>query len=169
MSTFLYHGSAKIIEGPLRPVLLQDSADRVHVKPVVFGTERIDVASLFMFPMKPVSSIGFENDIAYICIWGTLEEFRAYNEEGYIYVLPKDTFEKIGKEYEWQSFQEVNPVEIKNFTSVVDGAMECGAQVYFVNEEGVFDRIVEDKNNRATILKDLVSENQKRGINVKPF
>jgi hypothetical protein len=33
----------------------------------------------------------------------------------------------------------------------------------------VMDRIVADKNNRTPILKELVSENQKKGVNIRKF
>ncbi len=150
----LYHGSSLKIEGVL--------------KPVVFATDRADLAALFSFPVDRLSSIGFEQDIAYICIWGTPEQLDG-NRKGYLYILPDDTFEKVGKDYEWQSFSLVKPVEIKEFDSVIDGMMATGVQVYFINDDPAFDKIVADKDNRAPILKKLVSENQKKNINVKKF
>ena len=47
--------------------------------------------------------------------------------------------------------------------------VEFGVQVYFINDDAIFDRIVAEKNNRAPILKNLTSENQKLGMGVKIF
>jgi len=165
----LYHGSPFKIEGSLQPILEHSTLEHVHTKPAVFATERLDIAALFMFPLEVLASIGFEQDIGYICVWGTLEEFLPHDKGGFVYVLPPETFEKIGKEYEWQSFAPVLPVEVRQFNSVIEGMMECGAQVYFINDNAIFDRIVAEKNNRAPILKDLISENQKRGVFFKVF
>jgi hypothetical protein len=172
---YLYHGSSHKIKGPLKPVLRQSTADYVHTRPAVFATERKDLAALFMFPFKDnptgsgyLASIGYEQDISYICIWGTAEEFEK-GIGGYLYVLLSKTFEKIGKDYEWQSFEEVEPDRVDHFESVIDGIMECGAQVYFINDDPLFDRIVADKYNRAPILRDLESENQKHGKNIRKF
>ena len=76
---------------------------------------------------------------------------------------------KLGKKYEWQSFEDVKPTEIKKFNSVIKGMMQCNVQVYFINDDNLFDRIANEKNNRAPILRKLISENQKRNINIKNF
>jgi hypothetical protein len=165
----LYHGSSNRIDGPLKPVLIEDNLDYVHNKPAVFATERQDIAAVFMFPADVLASIGYESDIAYICIWGTKQEFASKDKGGFLYVLPVDTFEKAGKEYEWQSFVEVKPTKVERFGSVIDGMMQCKAQVYFINDDSIFDRIVAVKNNRAPILKGLISENQRIGANIKAF
>ena len=169
MSNKLYHGSSQHIEGALKPILKHGTLDHVHDRPAVFATERIDVASLFMFPADILASIGFEQDIAYICIWGTPEEFTDKDKGGFVYVLPSISFEKMGKDYEWQSFEAVEPLEIREFGSVIGGMVECGAQVYFIDSDDIFDRITADKNNRVPILKKLISENQKINSNLKTF
>jgi hypothetical protein len=148
-SEMLYHGSSIRIDGPL--------------KPTVFGTDRKDIAAVFMFPPDILSSIGFEKDIAYICIWGTAEEFAPKDAGSFLYVLPSESFEKIGKEYEWLSSKEITPADVKAFPSVIDGMIECGAHVYFIDDEKTFDRIVAEKDHRAPILANMASENKKRG------
>jgi hypothetical protein len=165
----LYHGSETYLEGPLTPVLLKSSPDHAHDRAAVFATEREDVAALFMFPFEFIASIGFENDTAYIYVWGTPEEFAPKDHGGFIYVLPGGAFQKIGKEYEWQSFEPVAPIEVKQFDSAFSGMMRCGEQVYFVNDDAMFDRVVAEKHNRAPFLKDLISENQKLNLNVQNF
>lgn len=164
----LYHGSNHRIEVPLRPILRKSTNDHIHAKAAVFATERVDLAALFIFPFEHIASIGFEQDIAYICIWGLREEFDK-DHGGYIYELPVDSFQKIGKDYEYQSFEPVEPMAVKLFDSVIGGMMECGVQVYFINDDPTFDKIVADKEHRAPILRNLVSENQKEDLNIKQF
>lgn len=156
--SFLFHGSSRLIEGFLQPVLEHKTFDHIHGRPAVFATARIDIASLFMFPLDVLASIGFEEDVAYICIWGTSEEFSLKDKGGFLYVLPADKFEKVGKEYEWQSFEAVQPLEVKKFESVIDGMIQCGAHVYFINDNDVFDQIRDNKESRMPILKKLRSE-----------
>jgi hypothetical protein len=163
----LYHGSDRRIEGALKPVLQNTTADHVHSQAAVFATERVDLAAVFMSPTYHLSSIGFENDIAYICIWGSREAFK--DSGGYLYTLPAASFKKVGKEYEYQSFDAVLPITTTFFDSVVDGMMQCAVQVYFIDDETIFDKIVTNKEHRAPILRDLVSENQKEAVNVKAF
>lgn len=158
----LYHGSNHLIEGPLHPILRKSTGEHIHSKAAVFATERIDLAALFMFPSEHIASIGFEEDIAYICIWGLRTEFDKDNG-GYIYELPADSFQKIGKDYEYQSFEPVQPITTKFFPSLIQGMMECGVQVYFINDDPTFDRIIANKEHRAPILRNLISENQKVG------
>ncbi len=167
----LYHGSTRKIQGALRPILVtkHEGEDYLHNRPAVFATARIDLAALFMSPTEALASIGFEQDISYICLWGTVEEFGAKDKTGYMYVLPSEPFEKIGKGYEWQSFTAVEPIEVLGFSTSLEGMIECGVQVYFINDNETFDRIVADKENRSTILKNLISENSKRNKNVKAF
>jgi hypothetical protein len=166
----LYHGSSKKINGPLLPILLENnSSDYTHTRPAVFATEKADIAAMFMFPANLISSICFEQDIAFICIWGTAKEFDEKKVEGFLYIFSSESFEKVGKEYEWQSFNAVTPVEIKEYQSVIDGMIEQGVQVYFINDDTIFDQIVENKNNRAPIVSKLASENQRRNINIKKF
>ena len=163
-STILYHGSPHEIKGKLKPVLRHSTLEHIHNKPAVFATERIDIASLFMFPLDTLVSVGFEQNIAYICIWGNPEEFILSDKGGYIYVFSSDNFEKIGKDYEWQSFLSLLPKEVEQFKSVINGMIYCDAQVYFIDEESIMDRIIANKDNRAPILKDLISENQKIAV-----
>lgn len=152
----LYHGSARRITGPLQPVLLQSTEDHVHAAPVVFATENAAVASLFMFPGAEVlSSYGFEQGIAFICVWGTYEEFKDKDHGGCLYVLPSDTFEKVGKAYEWQSPVAVTPSDVICYDSVLDGIKQNGGRIYFVNDDHLFDLIRDHKDSRLEILKDV--------------
>jgi len=169
MSEHLYHGSSMKIEGTLKPVLRKATEDHVHEQAAVFATERLDIASLFMIPSWALSSIGVEQDIAYICIWGTREAFAPMDPGGYVHVLSRDGFKKVGKDYEWQSTAHVAPMATKRFASIIDGMMECGAQVYFIDHDPIFDRIVADKHHRTPVLIEETSENMKHNKNVRRF
>jgi hypothetical protein len=151
----LYHGSTQEIHGPLEPVLIKETEDHAHVMPMVFATERKDVAALFMFPWEILASIGFEEDVAYICIWGTKDAYMPHDRPGYVYVLPEKGFIKQGKDYEWQSKEAVIPNEVIVFPSVLEGMMACGVQVYFINDEAIFDQIVANKTGRMPLLRKL--------------
>lgn len=164
----LYHGSSHRIEGPLRPILRNDTSDHMHSRAAVFATERIDLAALFMFPFEHIASIGFEEDIAYISIWGSRQEFDD-DHGGYLYELSVDSFQKIGKDYEYQSFEPVQSIGVQFFESVIHGMMACGVQIYFINDDSTFNKIVADKEHRASILCNLISENQKSDFNAKRF
>lgn len=165
----LYHGSEHKIEGHLIPVIEKKTLDHIHSRAAIFATERDDIAALFMFPLDVLASIGFEQDISYICIWGTAEEFAPKDKGGFLYVLAADNFEKVGKEYEWQSFEAVTPIEVRKFESVIQGMIQYGVQVYFINDDNIFDQIRDNKEHRIPILKQLISDNQRQDKNVKAF
>ncbi len=90
----LYHGSSTKINDSLKPILLKDKgSDYIHTKPSVFATERLDLAALFMLSPSVLSSIGFEKNITYVCIWGKSDN-PSLKKSGFIYVLPGKTFQK---------------------------------------------------------------------------
>lgn len=151
----LYHGSTRPLEGALEPVLKHGTEDHVHEKPAVFATARKDLAALFMFPMDVLASIGFEEDTAYICIWGTEAAYRPKDRPGYLHALPSEGFEQVGKGYEWQALEAVTPIETETYDSALDGMLANGVRVWFVDDEALFDRIVAEKDNRLEILKDV--------------
>jgi hypothetical protein len=152
----VYHGSPRKIDGPLQPILLESElVDESHDRPAVFATEDVATASLFMMPNDALFSIGREQGISYVCIWGTPEEFTEKDRGGYVYVLPIDTFVRRGKEYEWQSDVAVLPTEVRHYDSVLEGMRENDVRIYFINDDELFDRIQADKNRRLEILKDM--------------
>lgn len=163
---WLFHGSSQKVAGALRPVL-KNGPNYLHNKPIVFAAERADIAAMFMLPESYLCSICFERDIAFICIWGKPEDFK--DQPGYLYIFNSDQFQKVGKDYEWQSLNEVKPVEVKTYVSVIEGMLENGVQVYFIDDNPLFDQIRENIDHRAPIVKNLVSENQKREFNIKTF
>ncbi|MFA5935949.1 MAG: hypothetical protein WC787_03810 [Patescibacteria group bacterium] len=151
----LYHGSTKKNGGSFTPMLLQSTEDHIHSKPAVFATEHAGIASLFMMPEDALFSIGYEQGIPYVCIWGTAEEFISKDRGGYLYLFSSDTFEKVGKEYEWQSFQPVEPREARHFSSVLDAFRETGVRIYFIQDDALFDMIQANKQTRLETLKNV--------------
>jgi hypothetical protein len=151
----LYHGSTRKIEGALEPILVKTSEDHLHDLPAVFSTEDIAAASMFMMPSDALFSIGLEQGISYVCIWGTPEEFAEKDRGGYLYILPSETFVKRGKGYEWQSDVAVTPQEVRHYTSVLEAFKENGVRAYFINDDELFDRIQAHKEMRLEILKDV--------------
>lgn len=165
----LYHGSTREVNGPLKPILQHKTEEYVHDKPAVFATARKDLAAMFMFPMDILASIGIEDDVGYICIWGKAKDFEPKDKGGFLYILPSEKFKKIGKEHEWQAFEKIEPVDIVHFPSVIDGMIACGVQVYFIDDNKIFDKIREEEEHRKPLLKKLKSENQKRKFEVHTF
>ncbi len=153
--THLYHGSLHKITGPLEPILLASSPNHIHTEAAVFATENIAIASLFLSPVETLVSVGFEEGIAYICIWGTPEEFREKDTGAYMYILPAKTFEKRGKAYEWQSREAVVPDEVRFLPSVLDGMKELGVQIYFITDDELFDRIQAQTDGRLEMLESV--------------
>ncbi len=151
----LYHGSPSKIDGALQPVHLPPDEDRIHPGPAVFATAHKGLASQFMLSPDILSSFGYEQDIPFVCVWGTPEEALAKDTGGYLYELPSETFAKIGKEYEWISDVAVTPTHITHYPSALRGMHENGVRIYFITDDGLFDRIQRDKMHRLETLNEI--------------
>lgn len=147
--TTLYHGSTRHTTGSLQPTLAAAPESKVQ-KRVVFGTDNVAAAALFMFP-DALCSFCFEGDDVFICIWGTQERFK--DRAGYLYTLPAKTFVKGPKAYEWVSEVSVRPLEVRSYSSVLYGMQVNGVEIYFVNDNKVFDEIQAAKSGRLAILR----------------
>lgn len=146
----LYHGSGREINGALKPELVP-SKDRKVQKAVVFGTDNIAAASLFMMPESALCSFGFEEGKVFACVWGTHKGFK--DKPGYLYTLPSDTFKKGPKAYEWVSPTKVQPTEVRKYQSALEGMKRNGVEVYFINDDKTFDAIQATKTHRLPILR----------------
>jgi hypothetical protein len=84
--------------------------------------------------------------------------------------LPSDTFENDPEKglgvREWVSRENVKPIHVLSFKSALEGAMENGVQVYFV-DEATQRKIETAADHGHSILKAIPSENERRGINVR--
>jgi hypothetical protein len=99
------------------------------------------------------------------------EEFIARDTGGTMYALPSDEFELNGDELgggEWASDKVVTPIERADYTSALEAMIENGVQGYFVDDETMVS-MINTEDGGVEILKNLQSENQRRGINVRPL
>lgn len=114
---------------------------------------------------------GMFDDVPYIVI-SDRERFTKLDQGGAIYHLPGETFETdphrgMG-EWEWASAVEVTPLEKEEHESALEAMLAHGVQVYFV-DPATFDAIGASNDHGLSTLQSLESENQKRGVNVKPL
>ncbi len=166
---FLYHGS------PHRDLEVIEPRRKSHRDPeegeLVFATQDIGLASVFMANSRHYGCGRF-NETKYCYIVEHREEFILRDKGGHIYVLSSDGFENdpnkgLG-EYEWTSKQKVKPKEKIEYPSSLDAMLENGVQVYFIDKE-THKKIEQSNDHGYSILQDLQSENQRRGINIKEF
>lgn len=166
--TFLYHGSAHKNIKELEP--RNKSVRDPNEGPVVFATPELALAAIFM--TKKVVESGKFDDIPYAIIIDQKESFIKNNKGGHIYIVPSSSFQNdpskgLG-EYEWVSKEKVEPLQKIEYLSSLDAMIENGVQVYFIDET-THQEIKTSKDNGLSILQNIESENQKRGINLKPL
>lgn len=166
---FLYHGSAHgdIEELEPKAKTYRDLAEG----DLIFATPDLAVATIFLTKARHQGS-GLFGEIPYAYIIGSREEFIKNDNGGHIYVLPSETFVCDPKKglgvYEWASREKVKPVRKIEYPSALDAMLENGVQVYFVDGE-TYQKIKQSKDHGLSIFRELESENQKRGINVRQF
>jgi len=165
---FLYHGS------PHKDIEAIEPRKETHRDPeegeLVFATQDLAMATIFM--TKACRGSGAFGEVLYAYIIESREEFIKNDNGGHIYVLPSDTFacdpnKGLGV-YEWTSKEKVKPVKKIEFPSTLDAMIENGVQVYFIDEE-THKKIGESKDHGLSIYRELESENQKKGVNVREF
>jgi len=166
--SFLYHGSRHKDIEELEP--RDESVRDLNEGPVVFATQELALATIFM--VREVVESGRFNDIPYAVIIGSRESFVENDKGGHIYILPVDTFGSDSKKglggYEWTSREKVKPSQKIEYSSRLDAMIENGVQVYFVDEV-TCQKIKISKDDVLSILQNMESENQKRGINFRSF
>ncbi|MBI4158266.1 MAG: hypothetical protein HY505_01420 [Candidatus Yanofskybacteria bacterium] len=165
---FLYHGSPhKDIEA-VEP--RKEKYRDLEEGELVFATQDLAIATIFM--TKASRGSGSFGDVPYVYIIEPREEFIKDDNGGHIYVLPSDTFacdpnKGLGV-YEWTSKEKVKPVRKIEYSSTLDAMLENGVQVYFMDEE-THRKIEVSKDHGLSIYRELESENQRRGINIRSF
>ena len=161
---FLYHGSPNKNIETLEPK--NKKVRDENEGPVVFATQELDLASIFL--AKGVVESGKFNNVAYAIIVDTKENYIKNDQGGRIYLVPSDSFENnpdigLGK-YEWTSKEAVFPSSTIEYPSALQAMLENKVQVYFIDQE-TYKKIQESDDDGLSILKNLESENQKTGIN----
>ena len=166
--SFLYHGSPHKGIEEFEPRISKGMGKEFGA--MVYATPDLATASAFLAEVKKEWSAGRFGDTFYVIIPFPREEFIKDDKGGHIYVLPSDTFESdlkkgMGK-YEWASKTSVKPTKKIEYPSALNAMLENGVQVYFVGDN-TYKQIKESTDHGFLILKNLESENQRRGINVK--
>ncbi|MBI4101284.1 hypothetical protein HY441_02315 [Candidatus Microgenomates bacterium] len=146
-----------------------DTVRDLNEGPVIFACP--DKVTAALFSVKTDDSwvaSGFHNDVPYIAV-SDEERFRKLDRGGTIYYLPGDTFTcdpELGmREKEWTSKVPVKPMDREHYDSGLELMLRQGVQVYFVDPPA-WRAIKESDDHGFTILQGLISENQKRDINV---
>ena len=166
----LYHGSSnkQIERFEPRAERTRDASEG----PKVFATPDKRMASIFIVGTDDSwANSGTYNDVPFLVI-GDRERFQKLDQGGVIYHLPSDSFETepdkgLGK-LEWTSGEPVTPSHKEQQHSAIDAMLEHGVQVYFVDPE-TYEKWRTAPDHGFTIVKSLVSENQRRNIHPIPF
>ena len=162
----LYHGSSNTDIEVLEPQ--RRSYRHPHEGSRVFATPDLALATIFMSQSGKHS--GYFEDVPYVVIVEDRETFIEKDGGGVIYVLPAEDFsckpDKGLGVYEWTCEINVTPKEKIQYPSVLDAMIEKGIQVYFVGQ-GTEEKIANSNDYGLTVLQQLESENQKRGINFR--
>jgi len=165
---FLYHGSPHRDIEEFEPRISKGTGEECGA--MVYATPDLATASAFLTEIEKEWSAGRLDDTFYTIIPLSREEFIKNDKGGYIYVLPSVTFESDPKrglgEYEWASKEKVKPLKKIEYASALDAMLENGVQIYFIDDK-TFRQIKESNDHGLSILRNLESENQRRGINIK--
>lgn len=170
----IYHGSSTPDLEELRPKAERIRDDKEG--PVIFGTADKEFASMFLGP-RPDDSWSSKGSLgeAYYILIGDEERYRREDKGGVIYELPGEVFEHDstrGMKTEWVAKKSIAPLKKQQYSSALDAMIESGVQVYFVDEKTLQkfrEAIRQAPDHGLSILEDLESENQKRGVNVRSF
>jgi hypothetical protein len=138
----------------------------------VYATPDKALSSIFLCNIQKPWAAGVYGDGVLVAkIPYSREEFIARDTGGTMYTLPSDDFELNDNELgggEWSSEQPVAPVERVEYVSALEAMIENGVQVYFIDDE-LMANMINAEDGGVKILKNLQSENQRRGINVRPL
>ncbi|MEK7201733.1 MAG: hypothetical protein AAB737_03805 [Patescibacteria group bacterium] len=166
----LYHGSSnrEISEFKPRTEKVRDPLEG----PRVFATNDKRMASVFIAGTDDSwANSGMYNEIPYLVI-SDRDRFVKLDEGGTIYHLPSDSFEtdpnKGLGEIEWTSGESVEPLHREEHHTALEAMLEHGVQVYFV-DPATYQAWRTASDHGLSILKSLVSENERKGINPIPF
>jgi hypothetical protein len=139
---------------------------------VIFSTPDKALASIFLIKghNDDWMQIGYFSDIPYVVICMDRDDFIKRDKGGVMYEVPSDTFDydqNMGMgDKEWTSRTPVKPAKETAYSSALDTMVKNGVQVYFVDKQK-FDEIWEDDDAGRSILSELVSENKRRGENIR--
>ncbi len=164
---YLYHASASrdITSFEPRSGSVRDSSEASRV----FATPDKRLATVFLVSTDDSwANSGLFNGVPYLIV-GDENRFRQADKGGAIYSLPNDTFSSdpnkgLG-DYEWTSDKEVLPISNEEYDSALEAMLESGVQVYFTDME-TYQAFQNAEDHGLSILRNLMSENKKRDINL---
>lgn len=163
---YLYHGSSSADLEELTPQ--QRSYRDVNEGPCVFATPDLAMATVFM--SREGKHSGFFEDVPWVVIVKDRDEFIKEDKGGVVYVLPTEEFKCDSRKglgiFEWTCDVGVKPKEIIKYPSSLGAMLESGVQVFFVDSV-TEEKIKKSDDHGLSILQNLQSENQRRGINVR--
>jgi hypothetical protein len=168
---YLYHASQNKNIETLEP--------RVeHVRdpkegPVVFASHDKAYVSCFLVPTddswSKISKYGSDRHPTFhiMCI-SDEKKFKESDKGGAIYYLSPESFylDESKGNTEWVCKEKVKPIKKDIYDNGLDAMIENGVYVYFCDEDTLQDLKKDPRNITRTmnILKGLVSENEKRGL-----
>lgn len=162
--TILYHGSPnKDIER------LEPRNVKVRSKdegPVVFATpDKAGAVKNLMWSDDSWTQLSTHNGTHIALIASDRAEFMAKDTGGACYEIAGEGFmcdTNFAARDEWTSRQPVVPVRKEVFPSALDAMIEHGVQVYFIDQVTL--RRYQDTDDKLSIIKELTSENEVRGL-----
>ena len=161
---YLYHASPncdlKIIE-PRK----NTAPKGFNEGPVVFATDSFPFSTQFIVPHDDSWANGgaFGNTLYFVI--SDKNRFKKFDKGGCVYLVPSINFTNYNKR-EWFTRKPVKTYGRVHFSSGLEAMMITGVQVYFVKPE-VYRKIRTSKDHGFTVLSELQSENEKRGLRVK--
>jgi len=162
----LYHGSPN---GQIDEFVPHSKESRDE-SPAVYATPDKYLAMMFMH--KNMGLVGHFGDIPYGILFGSREECEHNDHDGHLYTLPSDTFELNHNRglqgREWVSHNPVKPMQVQKYDSTIDTMLKEGVQVYIMDRQ-MYNEIKASSDHGQEILRNVQSENQHRGINIRPF
>ena len=161
---YLYHASShcdlKIIE-PRK----NTAPEGFKKGPVVFATDSFPFVTQFLVPHDDSWANGGAFGSTYFFVISDGKRFKKVDKGGCVYLVLSDNFTNYNKR-EWFSRKSVKTAGKVHFSSGLDAMIITKVQVYFVKLQ-VYEEIQNSKDHGVSILNNLKSENEKRGLKVK--
>ena len=166
---FLYHGSTNAEITEFTPKISVGSGEKYGEK--IYATPNKALATVFLCKLDKPWSAGMYSGIPVAVLPIAREEFLETDFGGTLYTLPSASFEQNANELagdEWASSKPIEPNEKKFYPSALDAMLEHGVQVYFVDDH-TKSEIADTNDGGASVLRTLISENQRQNRNVLSF
>ena len=140
--------------------------------PVVFASPEKALACAFLIKEHSGSWVqtGAYDGVPVTVIRSDRDDFVAKDSGGTLYAVSGERFafdQRFGScAWEWTSRRPARTIVATHYPSALDAMIENGLQVYFVDQQ-TFAAINAADDHGASILAGLVSENQRRGMNIR--